>query len=297
MNKEDLYKGLNDGVKDERLRAFEINLRKNKPYIEDHGGLLPVTEMLAGKHVVIAGAGYSLAKSLPQLKELSRMDNVVIISSDMALRPLVKYGIFPKFVISCETTPRYFFDDIDSSRISLLAFSCVCSRTVRYWRGRVFFYNWMIKSEPYSTLWRRAGEGLGFAATGSTVVTQGLSIALGCAIRSAALFGNDLAYKNFYYLPQTVSHHADTCNSTRIDPLPGKEFRRIRNARQYVVRRGERSYYTHNQFLAAKYWIEDLAGKLDMTLLDCSEPGVAGKNILNISMKQYYDFIMKEKNG
>ena len=61
------------------------------------------------------------------------------------------------------------------------------------------FYNWMIKGEFYEALWRTAGEDLGFVATGSVVLSQAVSIVLGCAVKSLLLVGNDLAYGKSYY--------------------------------------------------------------------------------------------------
>ena len=41
---------------------------------------------------------------------------------------------------------------------------------------------------------------LGFAATGSIVTTQAISIALGCNIQSLMLLGNDMGFKTEYYV-------------------------------------------------------------------------------------------------
>ena len=98
--------------------------------------------MLNDRHVCIVGAGPSLDDALAQLKKYQNRRELAVIAVDMALLPLVRSGIRPGFVISCETTPVDFFGEADTAGMHLLAFTCM-SRVTK-WRGDISFYNWMV---------------------------------------------------------------------------------------------------------------------------------------------------------
>ncbi len=89
MEKNELFRNLNEGIVAERMRAFRANLRKNLPYIRRFGGLERVVGLLSGKHVVIVGAGPSLDEGLRVLKKYGNRRELAVIAADMALRPLV----------------------------------------------------------------------------------------------------------------------------------------------------------------------------------------------------------------
>jgi hypothetical protein len=214
----------------------------------------------------------------------------------MACFPLMRRGITPRYVISCETTPRDFFARTDTSGITLLAFSGVCNRIVRQWAGKISFYNWMIRSEPYEPLWQEAGLDLGFVATGSIVTSQAVSIALGCGIKSLALLGNDLGFKDCFYSRGAVRSDDFARSVSRLEPLSQIEFHACRRSRQYVIAR-ERNWYTNHQFLAAKKWLEDLCAKQNFAVYDASNPGCAGKNIEKIPFKDYCGSILARRGG
>lgn len=273
MDKNELFKSIHQGISEERYRAFRCNLRKNLPYIKRFGGLERVVRMLAGRHVVVVGAGPSLAKDLHALKKYGSRRELALIAADMALRPLTRHGIRPAFVISCETTPAGFFDGIETSAMHLLAFSCMAHSTLRGWKGDISFYNWMLRGGYYDELWKEAGESLGYVATCSIVSTQAVSLALGCPVASLAMAGNDLAFRRSFYLRGTLRHarYTETCG--RFASPESMEFDAIRKAREYMIDRQGRTYFTNGQFLAAKLWLEDLFSRLNMPIIDSSDPG------------------------
>ncbi len=206
INREEIFRNLNQGMLSERARIFRVNLEKNLPLIRRHGGLAGVVSDLKNKNVFIFGAGPGLENDMGILKKYrDRIDNVYI-SSDMALKPLLYYGIKPHYVITCETTPLGFFSGIDTSGIHLLAFSCSSNSNLRSWKGEISFYNWMMDGDYYNDLWDIAGHDLGFVATGSVVVTQAVSIAMGCGISSLIMAGNDLGFSDRFYMSGTTRY-------------------------------------------------------------------------------------------
>jgi len=288
VEKKILYERMNQGVLSERLGAFRRNLGKNLPLIERHGGLETIVPLLRGRHVVIVGAGPSLDREAGILKKYQHRDSIAIIASDMALLPLMEWGVRPRFVISCETTPAGFFDPVDTSGTHLLAFSCISHYNLLKWQGKVSFYNWMVHNELYDSLWERAGLHLGFVATGSIVTTQAVSLALGCAPLSLLLVGNDMGFDRRFYARNTVRHRRYAERARRDMPLETLEFDALRRAGEYMIDRGGRVYFTNNQFLTAKVWLEELFSRSNVPIYDCSEPGCSEKFVRKTRLKDFF---------
>ncbi len=289
MNKEELFEKLNRGILEERLKTFERNLMRNIPRIQLSGGVGRIVDHFFGKHVVVVGAGPSLEEHIPVLKRYQHHRDVVMLCTDMALLPLVKRGIKPGFVISCETVPVDFFGLVDTHDMHLLAFSCISPLNLLRWKGDVSFYNWMIHKPPYTDLWHRAGKELGFVATGNTVTTQAVSFALGCRVESLIIAGNDLGFMRQYYLRGTVTHHGYGWRNDRFSGMETLEQAAIRNRRDYILKRGEDTYYTSHQFLAAKLWLEDLLPEYRTRVYDASIPGCSENAVEKIGLKKYLD--------
>jgi hypothetical protein len=295
INRDELYSNLNNGLLRERSRILKSNLEKNLPLIKKNGGLQKIVKDLDGKEVFVIGAGPSLDKELPILKKYSERLNVVYIATDMALRSLYEYGITPHYVITCETTASDFFSSMDTSRSHLLAFSCCSHSNLRKWNGKISFYNWMIENDFYSLLWDEAGRDLGFVATGSIVTTQAISIVLGCGISSLVIVANDMAFYDRFYAENTLRGIKRTLNITRLNPVSNFDFKISRNARFYDIFRNGKKYYTNDQFLAAKYWLEELFGSRPFPVVDCSEPGCSEKYVTKMTLKNYFE--KKNKRG
>jgi hypothetical protein len=293
MNKSEIYAGINTGILGERARALRRNCARNLKLITRFGGLARVVDMLAEKHAIVVGAGPSLERAIPELRRCFQRPDVVLIAADMALRPLLAAGIRPHFAISCETTPVPFFQGIASGGMHLLAFSCMSHRNLSHWQGDISFYNWMIKGEFYEDLWREAGEDLGYVATGSVVLSQAVSIALGCAIRSLALTGNDLGFRRSYYARGAVSLHRFVRGATRTIPAESAEFSVIRANRMYEIRREGALFHTNHIFLSARMWFEELFKSARVPIYDSSEPGVSPSAARKLGMREYREIIEK----
>ncbi len=289
VDRDQLYKNLNEGILAERLRTFRRNLGKNLASIQRYGGLKRIVPDLDGRMAVVIGAGPSLESNYDALRKLQYRDELVYIAADMALGPLMKHGIRPRFVISCETSPVDFFGDIDTARMHLIAFSCMSHANLLRWRGDISFYNWLIHDAPYGDLWETAGTGLGFVATGSLVTTQAVAFALGCGISGLVLAGNDLGYSDRFYARGSVAGRAATASSCRLATPETKERERSRRAREYVIRRGGRDFYTTSQFLAAKLWLEELFRGGRAPVYDCSVPGCSEKYVTKIQLREFFD--------
>ncbi len=288
VNKDELYKALNEGVLSERLRRYERNLERNMPLIKRHGGVRKIVGDFSGKHVVVIGAGPSLDKNLHLLKKFQHRRECVFVSADMALKPLIRGGVRPGYVFSCETVPVDYFGRIETGAMRLVAFSCISHVNLRRWSGDISFYNWMMQGGEYDALWSRAGTDLGFVATGNIVTTQAVAFALGCGISSLLLVGNDLGFRERYYSRGTASWASMDEKRSRFTPFESIEYSMVRFHREYEVRRGELVYFTNSQFLAAKLWLEDLFRKTDVPVYDCGEPGCSETAVRRAEAAEYF---------
>lgn len=291
MDRAELFSKLNSGMLAERGAAFRRNLEKNLPLIALWGGLGPVMPLFRGRHVIIAGAGPSLDACQASLAGIAGDGRFMIIAADMALRPLSRRGIIPDFVITCESTPADFFSGIDTSGMHLLAFSCTSFSSLRKWRGRISFYNWMLQGDFFNSLWERAGTGLGYVATGSIVTTQAVSIAMGCGILSLMLAGNDMGFRDRFYAAETARFTRSHLESGRFSPAPGIEMDLCRKNRHYEVVRDKRTFFTNHQFLAARYWLDELFGREPFPVADCSYPGCSPAMVYKTGLDNYINTV------
>jgi len=289
INQEEIFSNLNEGMLAERSRAFKNNLEKNIPLIRKWGGLRPVVEHFSGRHVLVIGSGPSLDNCYGALKVLRLRDDILFVASDMALKPLFRHGIIPHYVITCETTPTDFFSEINTENMHLLSFSCSSYSNIRKWRGKISFFNWMVDGDIYSDLWKKAGEGLGSVATGSIVTTQAVSLVLGCGIASLLLVGNDMAFFDRFYASGASPAEKKFFISGRLNPPASIDMKKGRAARDYEVRREGELFYTNNQFLAARLWLDKLFRSDPYPVADCSRPGCSAGTVHKIDIAAYLD--------
>ncbi|HPS58143.1 MAG TPA: DUF115 domain-containing protein [Spirochaetota bacterium] len=258
MDKTELFSTLNSGILAERGAAFRRNLEKNLPLIRKSGGLGPVIPMLKGRHVIIAGAGPSLDIHIPSLAGISGDSRFILVAADMALRPLVSRGITPDFVITCEATPADFFSGIDTSPMHLLAFSCSSFSSIRKWTGRISFYNWMLEGDFFNSL---------------------------------MLAGNDMGFRERFYALETSRFARSHLKSGRFSPAAGIEMSICRNNRCYEIVRDNRTFFTNHQFLAARYWLDELFGREPFPVADCSFPGCSPSIVYKTGLDEYINTV------
>jgi len=145
----------------------------------------------------------------------------------------------------------------------------------------------MIDGDFYNELWRESGEDLGFVATGSIVTTQAVSMVLGCGIASLLLVGNDMAFFDRFYASGAHPAEKKFFLSGRLDTPASIDMNKGRIARDYQVKREEELFYTNNQFLAARLWLENLFKSAPYPVADCSRPGCSTGSVYKIDLVEY----------
>lgn len=298
--KEELFNNINKGVVEERIGLFGVNLNKNLELIKKYGGLQKILADFSGKHAIIIGAGPSLDDNISILKKIQFRNELVIVATDMSVRSLMKQGIRPSYVFSCETAAVDFFSDIDTQAMHLVAFSCMSHSNLRKWHGKISFYNWMLKGVEYKHLWERAGEDLGYVATASIITTQAVAMILGVNVESLILVGNDLGFVDRFYAKGTVAIERLHYSMNRFCAGFSLEMNKARFRRDYQLSREDKVFYTNHQFLAAKIWLEELFEKTRIPVYDCGIPGCSGKYVKKVTLSDYLntiDVVRKRRRG
>jgi len=120
------------------LRNFTVNLNKLKKI-----RLLSSLYGSAGGTAVITGAGPSLDRTLPEIK--NRRKSVFLIATDASVKPLIREGIKPDLIVTMDPQAyvQYHFEGLDRSCfdeipavLSLLGYPAV----VDIFRNKYFFF-------------------------------------------------------------------------------------------------------------------------------------------------------------
>ena len=151
----------------------------------------------------------------------------------------------------------------------------------------------MADGEFYDELRAEAGEDLGSVATGSIVTTQAVALVLGCGIASLLLVGNDMAFFDRFYASGAAPAEKKFFISGRLNPPDSIEINRGRLARDYEIRREGDLFYTNNQFLAARLWLEKLFKSDPYPVADCSTPGCSAGIVHKIHLEDYVSIFNK----
>lgn len=168
-------------------RLWFANILTNAGLLAQNGRLASMAGCLAGRSVLIVGAGPGLDRWLGWLREARR--HAVILAVDTALKPLVSAGILPHAVISLDGQIHnlHDFTGVDTHKLTLLCDISVYPAIPRLpFARRIFFETadiieqdgrLAVISHPL-TLWCKQAVGeLGAARSGGNVGTSAIELA------------------------------------------------------------------------------------------------------------------------
>jgi len=91
--------------------------------------------------VVLVAAGPSLDNNLKYLKDFQK--NAIILAVDVILFKLLEYDIIPDFVVNIDPSDMFirFWEDLDTSNLTLICPTTTHPKVLQTWKGRKFFYN------------------------------------------------------------------------------------------------------------------------------------------------------------
>lgn len=207
---DDFY--LKDFVDNTLAAEAEGNLKANYEFLKTVTLLSDEDLLSFEKKIAIAAAGPSIQNNLETIKHLKKTQNITLITIDVALRYLLKEGIIPDVIVTCDSniSPEKLGDITEykeSLKKSLLIFCANSSRSVIDMfdcKKRVLFSQRQAKFYDYIS-----EEESDFVTSNGSVLNLAAEIAIKAKPENIMLFGTDFAFLD----NQT---HAGRSNSTNL---------------------------------------------------------------------------------
>lgn len=273
-----LYKAINKlYIHDSAYRnirdILNINFTSNIENVK--GSMKTVMTKLKGKKVIIVAGGPSLDKNiddLAYLEDKEHRENVVIIATGTVYRKLLKKNIVADYVIITDGKPHTYrqIDGLEDTNIPLILMSTASKYIGIRYKGDKFvaFQQGYQKAVNYA---KTHDEPL--FATGGSVATTALDIAIRSKAASIAFIGLDLAFTD------NKNHASDTYENDHmaIDKL------------NMIPAIGGGYVGTPDSFLGYKEWMEDRVTNRDavMSIYDATEGGAVISGFSLITLKEY----------
>ena len=274
-------------VQIERGLIIQNNIIKNIRSMTRSMTLESFVNIFPNNPAVIVGAGPSLSKNIDALKIAS--PGVLIISTDTALKPLLKHGIQPHFVVACDPLKinHKHFTGINSLGSSILAYlpdvnADILEQYARHPR-LLCLYDLQIK------LLQRLANPLNIKQTFPRRMNVGF-----CAFMLAQFMGCSpiiMAGMDLSVSPGNLSHADGTANASMVTPSEdGKQVRlqgNIESASMPMTR--VEGYYgepvlTFSYFHHTIQTLENQIDKINNLVIDATEGGAKKKGAVQMRL-------------
>jgi hypothetical protein len=182
---------------DEARRRFAVpyllNTLRNVPSLAAESSVRALVHLYPGSPVVVAGAGPSLNRNLESLRP--HRDRVVLVAADTALRPMLRAGIAPDFVVSVDpgkANARHLTGLPPCPHTALVAEGSVQGASIEAFAGRTFLFR-VAEHHPWPWLFSSGLDLPRLHAWGSVLVTA-FDLAVKLGGDPIVFIGADLAY-------------------------------------------------------------------------------------------------------
>ncbi len=189
-------------------------LVENRPFVQTDGDVATLFGINAGKTVLVAGAGPTLADHYDWIRQQS---NSYLIAVDTAVRPLLAEGICPDAVVAIDPSHHEqlaLFDGVDFDllrEVPLVYFPRVHPEFLQLWPGlRLTAYS---NEQGYKELAAEIPKGKLYSS--GTVFHPAVDLAMRVGGRKIILLGADFAY------PNGMSHVPGSAHSKTLRLQPG----------------------------------------------------------------------------
>ena len=214
-------------------RIWTKNNLRNLLHIVRSPGVKSLERKFSGKPAILVSAGPSLDKNIDTLRKAS--GKAVILCADTSLRPLLKRGIKPQFVMSIDAQPITYrhFSGLDVNDVNLVGVTRLPPELLSLFDGRAFLCNDM-NNVVWKTIAPYFGR-LGELGSGSTVAVLGFDIARLMGCDPIIFVGQDFSYSyGRAYAADTMTYNdmlQQLSTHATIESITGQ-----RKAGEYIIR-------------------------------------------------------------
>ena len=176
------------------------NFKANRNRIQSSPSVQALKNRFRGMPTVLVGAGPSLDKTIHCLTHVK--GKAVLIASDAALKPMLKQGIVPNFVMTLDPQEDIakFLTGVPHCGVILVAPTIIHPRILDLWKGKVVFYNKFAPDIPALVQIQKESPKVGILTPGGSVLSVAYDLGFQMGASPIIFVGQDLSYdrKNTY---------------------------------------------------------------------------------------------------
>lgn len=174
---------------------WQKNFLANQDIVRRNPGVVALKQKFKNIPSIVIGAGPSLDKNIRFLSQA--VGKTVLFSSDAALKPLLRHGIEPTFVVCLdpqEEIARFLADVSPRNNIVLVAPSIVHPQVLDLWKGAVVFYHKYAPDIPLLSEIQQKIPHIGILTPGGSVLSVAYDLAFQTGGNPIIFIGQDLSY-------------------------------------------------------------------------------------------------------
>jgi len=266
---------------------------RNLPTIASAPDVSALEGIAAGERVILCGAGPSLDRLLPALRQLR--ERAWLVALDTAVRPLISAGVVPDLVVSIDPTPlngRHLLDITSRQRPWVVAEPSLYPPALRAFEGRVFVCR-VNRSDPWPWL-EEAGLAPTKVRAWGSVLTTACDLVVHMRPSAVAFAAVDLAYTDGQTYCRGTAFEQDWEEQRCAEGLPTVEAVWEARLRGHTVDEADvhgRATRTASHLVAFRNWVRGLVTETTgMTFANVTNAGILhGDRIVQTSLDAWLD--------
>ena len=234
-------------------KAFVRNFVYNLAYIKKYKSLADFRDYFHKNTCIIVSAGPSLEENIGFLKKYR--NKVVIFSVDTAYGFLVKYEIYPDFVVSVDPQflNAFYILPYKSNNRSYL----ISDLLANYLVNRSFKDKVILMTPPILDKFGIFNSLFPAVKYGGSVLTSAISSALYMGFSNILFVGLDLAFREYKtHIRNTPIYDKLLFSNNRLFSLEGEIYKRIKAIPSFIFHNSDEKMISNRKFMIFKNWIE-----------------------------------------
>ena len=265
------------------------NLVSNLPWYAAGATTNELKNAAKGKPAVLVAAGPSLVKNVDLLADPEVRRQVVVISTQTTLRPLLDRGIRPDYVTALDYSPissRFYEGLPDLDDVALVAEPKAHNAILRGFPGPIRIAHNALNDNLLGEL-ARPIEPL---KSGATVAHLSFYLAQHLGCDPIVFIGQDLGFSDgLYYAPGTAVHRVWSSELGPFNTLEMMEWQRVVRMRGHLRRAEDidgKPMFTDEQMVTYLKQFERDFEDAPQTVIDATEGGLAKEHTIRMPLRE-----------